>query len=210
MDRRATTAHRSGCCALAPQGTRFQIAYGHGIFLYRFGLLPERRSHERLVGVEFLSYGIADGCWAVVRLRGLGGNDYSPGHRVGRIVEPSTRSDIFRIFSRHPIVWRGNRRFLHGPLHRGSRGIALQSPRPARAKRDLDYGRQPAANDRGTLFEIIRLGGCHRPSRHAAGWPASSSGVRADFYRWISFGGLGLRGCASARRLLTESAAELS
>src|SRR5713101_8098194 len=103
-----------------------------------------------MVGIELLPHRIAHGHGTVLCVYRVGGNHRPAGDFLGGISEAAVDPDIFCLLSHDTAVWRESRRGIHGPLHRATGEVALEPPRPARAERELDHGRQYPAAHGGT------------------------------------------------------------
>src|ERR1700722_1367350 len=162
-----------------------------------------------MVRLELLPHRIAHGRWSVVCFCGTGRNHCPPGHFFWGIVQAAVDSDLFSVLSYYSTIRLAARRSFYGPLHCPPRKAALEPPRVARARRELDYRRQYSAVNVGALFEICRPGGGNGPGRRSRERPASSAGLHADIYRWIPFAGMGVRDRSLARRPAAQITAEL-
>src|SRR5271170_6776882 len=109
-----------------------------------------------MVRCELLPHRITYGSWTMLRVCGVGGNDYPARDFFGRIIEAAMDSDVFSVFSRGAAVWRGTRRSVHGPLRCAARKAALEPPGPARAERKLGHRRQHPGARCGSVCKILR------------------------------------------------------
>src|SRR5271154_6147348 len=107
-----------------------------------------------MVRSELLPHRITYGSWTMLRVCGVGGNDYPAGDFFGRIIEAAMDSDVFSVFSYRAAIWRGTRRRVHAPLRGAARKAALQPAGPARAERKLDHRRQHPCAHRGSVWKI--------------------------------------------------------
>ena len=71
---------------------------------------------------------------------GLVGAIVLQGMFSGGLAKPRVDSDVRRLFSHCPAVWRKTGAGFHGAFHRATGKVALESPGLARATRELDHG----------------------------------------------------------------------
>src|ERR1700689_3195157 len=138
-----------------------------------------------MVSVELLPHRIAHGPWTMLRVCRVGGDNYSAGDFFGRTIETAMDSDTFCVLPCRALVRRGTRRSVHGPLHRAARKAAFKPPRPARAKRKLDHGRQYSGAYGGSVCKILRTPRRRRPGGGYYGRPITAASLYAEHHRWI-------------------------